>query len=75
MVCVFYSSYPTSDVVLDEWLFDMDVMSEALCSSGHDTARLANPFIPKSTTAIGNHHIPLLTFTTLHNTPLQHCYI
>ena len=40
-------SYPVQEPESPELLFDMDVISEALRSSGHDTSRLSAPFIPQ----------------------------
>ena len=40
-------SYPIQEPESSELLFDMDTISEALRSSGHDTSRLSAPFIPQ----------------------------
>ena len=40
-------SYPSTDEMPPDLLFDTEAISEALRSSGHDTSRLATPFAPK----------------------------
>lgn len=43
----FLCSYPLEEPSPSDLLFDMDTISEALRSSGHDTSRLSAPFIPQ----------------------------
>ena len=42
-MCLIYS-YPSTDVMKDELLFNIDIISEALRNSGHDTSRLQTPY-------------------------------
>jgi len=44
-VSCFCCSYPSSDVMKDEWLFSADVIGRALSSTGHDVSRLSTPFV------------------------------
>ena len=57
MACC-YASYPASDTMKDTWLFSMDVIREALSSTGHDVSRLSAPFAGRPS-ALGNHQFAL----------------
>jgi len=48
------ASYPASDTMKDQWLFSMDVIREALSSTGHDVSRLSAPFAGRPS-ALGNY--------------------
>ena len=47
LACLCTCSYPLEEPTSSDLLFDMDTISEALRSSGHDTSRLSAPFIPQ----------------------------
>ena len=54
-------SYPIEEPGSSELLFDMDIISEALRSSGHDTSRLSAPFIPQPV-GLGKDNLVSLTY-------------
>jgi len=54
IVTCYCASYPASDTMKDQWLFSMDVIREALSSTGHDVSRLSAPFAGRPS-ALGNY--------------------
>ena len=61
VACMCICSYPVQEPDSSELLFDMDVISEALRSSGHDTSRLSAPFIPQPV-GLGKHNFASLSY-------------
>ena len=60
LACMCICCYPIEEPGSPELLFDMDIISEALRSSGHDTSRLSAPFIPQPV-GLGKHNLVSLT--------------